>query len=200
MEASADMESEEQPEVQTYGIGETVETDIERLTLDKASLSVAVSSSMRIGYNAPTPLEQDFGQAVEYDPSVTSGQDVAEKGHTFVCVEFSVENLDRANKTLGGSRFVASVTVNGEQYEALDDGAVSSIDTTYWLFYNNATGDFNTSTDRIFRNVVAPGEIETVRAVIDIPVETEDLSSPFEITFDIPCSSGEAIPFTFAVN
>ena len=62
------------------------------------------------------------------------------------------------------------------------------------------SGHFYVLSDKTRSNVVAPQETETMRAVIDIPVEMEDLSSPFEIIFHLPTSTGKAEAFTYAVN
>lgn len=187
------------PQVQTYSVGDTVETDVAELTLDSASLSIAISDSLTTGANAPSPIEQDFGLPVEYDSSAF-GQDAADKGHTFVCVTYTVKNLDRTDKIIGSSRYLASVEYNGEEYESVFEGVSSAINTRYALAYNNDTGHFYTYTDRTRSNVVAPDETETIRAIVDIPVEIENLASPFKVTFSLPESNGESQAFTFSVN
>ena len=184
---------------QTYLVGETVETDLARLTLDQSSLAIAITSSMRIGANAPSPIEQNYYLPVDYDAS-ESGQKVAEKGHAFVCVEFTVENLDRADKIIGSSRYLSSARYDGNEYKAVHEGPTKSINTVYGQSFNKTSGHFYINTDKTRSNTVAPGETETVRAIIDIPVEVEDLSSPFEVTFALPTSSGETESFTYTVN
>lgn len=196
---SSNEEVGQEEQIQTYNVGEAVETDIAKLTLDKASLAIAYGDALEIGSTAASPIEQKFFLPQEPN-SDESGQEIAAKGHSFACIEYTIENLDRVAKFPSDIECLASVKLDGIEYESYSEGASDKINTEYGLFYNNMSGHFFTNFDKRKGEIIAPGETVVVRVVLDIPVEQKELSSPFDITFNLPTSSNESEAFTYTAN
>lgn len=192
---------------QTYSVGETVETDVVSFTLDRAELAVALNSSMGFGARqAPDGLAGgDYFLPKEYDALDDSENAfVAAKGHTFVSLTFTARNLDRASvKVFDKPSDEISITYNGEVFTgnsiASEDGKVrieaENVDGAGWK-----PRDVVGSHLPLAGILLLPNSEASYKACIDIPVEIENLDSPFEIAFYLPKSDGERQPFTFSVN
>lgn len=168
----------------TYKIGETVETDKLKLTLNNSKLSFALNSK----------YSSDYGTPIEYDSSnLATKYYVANKGHTLVYFEFTVENLDRGSVSLGGVDNVKFITVkyNNKNYKPSD-----STDTAKFILENDSKYWRKYSVSNI---LLFSGESKTYRGYLNIPVEANDLEDTFEITFTLPSSKGSK-KFTYKVT
>lgn len=180
---------------QTYNVGETVETDIVAFTLDRAELAIAVKNSRGFGASeAPDgPAGGDFFLPKEYDATDdASNPFVAPKGHTLVSVTFTAENLDRASIDLFHHNKTAAITYNGQSF-AEDEMELE-------LGAENTNGEGWKSCVGLGNILLSAGKSSSYKAYFDIPVETEDLSSPFEITINLPTSNGETQSFTYSIS
>lgn len=186
---------------QTYSVGETVETDVVSFTLDRAELAIALENSMGVGLAeaADGVAGGNFFLPKEYDANDDAKNPfVAAKGHTLISMTFTVKNLDRSSVELcdwGLYQFI-TIKYNGNTYtgkSSSDDNFKSQIG----AINENDEGWRDIRTSQIY---VYGGEATSYKVYIDIPTETESLSSPFEITFALPTSSGETQSFTYAIN
>lgn len=188
----------------TYSIGETVETDIVSFTLDRAELTIALGNSQGIGslQAADGPAGGDFFLPKEYDAADdTDNPFVAPKGHTLVSLTFSADNLDRQSVNLDGTnatRFIA-VEYNGKTYT--DDAKLyhkgNEIEVEYGAKNSNDSGWKTHSVSNI---LLSAGEKASFKCYADIPVEISDLNSPFKVTFNLPNSAKETVPYTYLIN
>ncbi len=168
----------------TYTLGESVETDKLKLKLNNSKLSFALNSK----------YSSDYGTPIEYDSSnVATRYYVANKGHTLVYFEFTVENLDRGSISLGGVDNVKFITVkyNNKNYKSSD-----STDTAKFILENDSKYWRKYSVSNI---LLFSGESKTYRGYLNIPVEADDLEDTFEITFSLPSTKGNK-RFTYKVT
>lgn len=189
-------ESQEQAEVTKYVIGDTVETDLVRLTLNNAALTIALNNSLRAGTGFS--IDNDYFCPKEYDAEEDSNNPfVAPKGSTLVFYELLLENLDRDFLELdpvGKSDFV-SVTYNGTTYTGNDFE-----EKEYGWIIKDVEGeqDWNSKPqDYIYLGV---GVKELYRGYVEAPFEPESLTDPFEITFQLPKLGDTTESFTFVVG
>ncbi len=199
--SSSSVESNSEEQMQTYSVGETIETDIIKFTLDRAELAIALNSSMGFGSDkAPDGLAGgDFFLPKEYNADEDEKNPfVAAKGHTLVSMTFTVENLDRASVELCDWGLYEFITIeyNGASYVG-ESSSDDNFKTKIGAVNKNNEGWSTINTSQIY---VYAGKTNSYKAYIDIPVEIENLSSPFEIIFNLPTSSGERQAFTYAVN
>ena len=171
--------------VQTYKLGEKVETDIIKLKLNNSKLSFALNSK----------YSSDYGTPIEYNPSnIASNYFVSNKGNTLVYFEFTIENIDRGSISLGGVDDVRFITVkyNNKNYKPSDSTDTAKFilenDSKYWKKYSVAN------------ILLFSGEVKTYRGYLNIPVEAKDLEDTFQITFSLPTSTGKKEKFTYKVT
>lgn len=123
-QGSSPAEAAQEPEEQAarYAVGDTVETDLVRLTLNRAELAIALVNTLEIGTGFN--IDNDYFCPKEYTAEEDADNPyVASKGSTLVFYELLVENLDRDYLELDGSSqdepFV-SVSYDGETYSTED--------------------------------------------------------------------------------
>lgn len=191
-EESSDTEKSEE---EVYGLGDTVETNIVRFTLVNAEYAIRVNNTRTGEYDEP------FFTAAEYNAEEDAGKAfIANVGHTYVAMEFRLENLDRASIFLNNSAnisrseffFRISADYDGETYVGGVDGereyGASSEDGHNWKNY-------------FIGNIgLSAGEVEYIRCYIDIPVDVKDLDDDVDLTFTIPNSDGESTEFVYHVS
>ncbi len=197
-------EAQEQPAVETHGMGETTGTDVVSFTLDRAELAIALENSgaATIGYGADGLAQDSYFMPKEYDAEEDSDNPfVAPKGHTLVSMTFTVENLDRTFLNLDEASPESFIAVNYEGQTYTKDADLyddpNAITVRYGAQNKNGAGWRNYSTGSI---LMEAGATESFKCMVDIPVETSDLKSPFQVTFNLPTSSGETQAFTYSVN
>ena len=176
-------------------VGDSVETDILRFTLDRAELAIALENGMTIGTGAPADgyAGGNFYLPKEYDAADDAGNPfVAAKGHTLVSMVFTIENLDRATVDLFRYDRNIAIVYDGKSYKGELNFGAENENGEGWKDYRSSNV------------LLQSGETSSYKAYVDIPVEIEDLSSPFEIKFNIPTVADPTKPapknFTYLVN
>lgn len=189
-------------EVATYSVGDTVETDIARFTLDRAELAIALENSgaASVGYGADGLADDNYFMPMEYNAEEdASNPFVAPKGHTLVSLTFTAENLDRAFVELddGNAEKFFAIEYDGQTYTGSGSDGPNAIEVRYGVANKNGEGWKSYSVSNI---LMGAGETSSFKCYIDFPAEIEDLSSPFKLTVNLPNSDDETTPFTFVVN
>lgn len=188
----------------TYSVGETVETDIVAFTLDRAELAIALGNSMGVGTLQATdgPAGGDFFLPKEYYAADDADNPfVAAKGHTLVSLTFTADNLDRSFVNLDGTNATRFIAVNYDGKTYTDDADLyhkgNEINVEYGAENIDGAGWKSYSSNNI---LLSTGEKASYKCYVDIPVEISDLDSSFEITFNLPNSTKEAVPYTYSIN
>ena len=174
-------------------MGDTVSTDLVDFTMDKAAFSYYASSVKNNTYTEP--IEESSG-----------GIFTTNKGHTFICMTFTMTNNDRSRLDVGGSfagyKLKWNVDYKEQSYDIREfdlnnkDGrpdfgfvwsAISS-DETRWEAYSSSN------------LIMDAGEKVTVKTLGQVNFEPQNLNDGFEITISLPNSSGGDEYFTYVVN
>ncbi len=189
-----------QPEAKR--LGDSIETDILRITLDNAQFAIKLNSSY--SDSDPRQLSDDYFTAEEYDPvNDVNSLYVAPKGHTYVAIEYTVECLDRSAVYFDGGTnydendhyYLSGITVEyaGEKYSTVNRPHINSpvyetnygchkdADSSLWL------RDFSSTI------LVSAGEKSQYRGYIDIPVDVDDLDDDFALIFTLPSSESTTV-------
>lgn len=164
-----------------YKLGETVETDILRITLNTAKLTIAVENTYGSDYFLPK----------EYDIQDDANNPfVAAKGHSLVAITYTAENLDRTSINFDGNfnNEFMSVQYNGEAYSSETVYGYKSANGWDWKKYNSSNV------------LLQAAETEVFRCYIDIPIEIDNLLDDFSLTFYLPKSDGTIERFTYVVT
>lgn len=195
-------------EAATYNVGDTVETDIVRFTLDRAELAIALENSgaASVGYGADGLADDNYFMPKEYNAEEDADNPyVAAKGNTLVSLTFTAENLDRDFLNLDDNdpEDFFAVEYDGTAYTGERDfDKDGALIVRYGVENANGEGwkDYSHMGMPVSGILLEVGETASYKCYIDIPVEIEDLSSPFKITVNLPNSDDETTPFTFVVN
>ncbi|WP_273384507.1 hypothetical protein [Enorma phocaeensis] len=189
-------EPQEQEEITKYAVGDTVESDLVRLTLNNAAFAIALNNSLDIGTGFS--IDNDYFCPKEYVAEEDSDNPyVAPKGSTLVFFELLVENLDRDFLELDtgtGSEFL-SVTYNNSTYTGSDFE-----EKEYGWNVDDVEGAQDWDSQTVTNMLLSVGVKELHRGYAEVPFEPESLTDPFEITFQLPKSDDTTEFFTFAVN
>lgn len=175
-----------------FSVGDSVETDILKLTLENAQLAIKLNATSYGTYSqiqsGNTTISEKYFTAEEYNPSTDAGKAyVAPKGHTYIAIECKVENLDRASVDLG-ERFL-KVSYSKHEFKNLDlNYGCNSVNGYAWEKYDASN------------ILLLAGETEYFRAYVDIPVDVESLEDEFDLTFYIPNSKGKTEGFRYHVT
>lgn len=164
-----------------YALGDSVETDILKITLNNAELAIKLDTTTAMNYFT----------ADTYDPDKDVGEHyVANKGHTYVVIEYLAENLDRGSVQFDGvfTDHFLTVEYNGETYTGETEYGARSENGYEWEEYD-ALGVLLTA-----------GTSEYYRCYIDIPVEANDLADDFDLIFSLPKSDGTTEDYRYAVK
>lgn len=164
--------------------GETVSTGLFRFTLDAAQLTLALSNEIDDQYALPKAYDPQQDQKNPY---------VAQVGHTFVALTYTVENISRAAEEFHRSGGFATVGYQGVDYP------VKVQDCAYWLYADKQIldqGKMKTEKAQVWhRNpssnfLLSTAAKETRRAYADLKVEADDLRDGFTLTVDVPGVDG----------
>lgn len=177
-------------------VGDSVETNVMRFTLDRAELAIALDRRMTVGVGAPADgyAGGSYYLPKEYDAADDADNPfVASKGHTLVSMTFTVENLDRGSLDLFDSWHSDGyiyIVHDGKSYKGEFKFGAENENGEGWKDYHSSNV------------LLGSGETSSYKAYVDIPVEIEDLSSPFEIKLNLPNNSeGSSVKnFTYLVN
>ena len=177
-------------QIAEYKLGDTIETDIVRITLNNAQLAIKLKMTSYGTYDqiqsGNTVIDKDYCTADEYDPEEDLGLAyVASKGHTYVVVQFLVENLDRGSIDLNDT---ATIEYNGQEYNKKFDFKASSENGYEWARYDSSNV------------LLLPGEATYYRGYLDINTDVEDLDDDFNIILSLPQSDGDTIKFKYIVK
>ncbi len=209
-----------------FRLGDTVETDIVRFTLDTSSYAVVLDlddEDELYGYSSLSwagkvePIEKalssNYFLPKEYDSSVDrSNRTVAPKGHILVSYSFTAENLDRVDLTLDSSNLRSA---DGSSYNFVSfyegepfGGNVKSFHeieahTKYYgmcinLTENYLNADFTHHPNEGFASVPV-GDIVNYRGVFRIALDPENMDEPYRLVINLPTSKGYQ-PFQFCIN
>lgn len=175
----------------TYSVGEAVETDIVKFTLNRAELAIALNPTVQDG--SSKFVLDSFLMPKEYDPTEDSKNPfVAAKGHTLVPVTFTAENLDRTSTELTwGLENLLAISFGGTTYRTTRtqcDILAENQNDNGWKSYSVAN------------ILLVAGEKSSYKAFIGVPFETEELNSPFEVIVTLPNANGDKTEFTYTVN
>ena len=177
-----------------YKLGESIETDIIRLTLENAQLAIKLNASGTATYEEMQKgivhIDSDYFTADEYDASEDLGKAyVAPKGHTYVVMQYYAENLDRAGVSFEGSFDEQFITVeyNGETYTGTTVYGAESADGLEWEKYD------------VSNVLLLAGESKHLRGYIDIPTDATDLNDDFNLIFSLPVSDGTTVNYRYQV-
>ncbi|WP_415928182.1 hypothetical protein [Slackia piriformis] len=196
-EQQGDAASEES-EVVTYNVGDTVETDLVRLTLNDSALAVALNNSLPIGTGFN--IENDYFCPKEYVAEEDADNAfVAPKGSTLVYYELLVENLDREPLELDSSfdsdNDFVTVTYNGTTYIGSDFE-----EKEYGWTARDVEGEQDWDSSPVSSLLAGVEGKDLFRGYVEAPFEPESLEDSFEITFNLPTSDGSFESFAFVAN
>lgn len=199
-------EPQEQEKVTKYAVGDTVETDLVKLTLNDACFAIALGNSFPIGcdFMGNTAYGSGYSELEYFAPKEYSAEDdsdnpfVAPKGNILVYTEMTLECLDRDSLEVDDSLDdeFAVLSYEGEDYK-IDIFETLAMNKEYGI---RADTEGNWEQLGVSNLLLAPASTYTYRACYCYPVEPENLDEPFEITFQLPKSDDTTEFFTFAVN
>ena len=183
-----------------YEIGDTVSTDIFEFTLDAAALTIALNCSYDDNYFTPK------GYSAQSDSGMPF---VAPVGHPYATFTSAVKCLDRSdNEFHDGISGAVSIEYDGKTYKGKypDD----TKDGAYYLYEDKNYIDVDQSlkTDKAKEwhsgasnnMLLFAGATESRRAIIDLPIDIEDLDSPFILNVSVPCSDGSKTVFSYSIG
>lgn len=175
-----------------YNLGDTVSTDIIEFNLESAEFA----------YYASSVNDKTYARPVE---EATSGIFNTNKGHTFVCMEFSIKNTDRGDLEVfgwSGANMSMKVKLNGEEYTVMDyDLNNVNGSGTMSLRWSYAGADKNKKQRHESSNdIMDAGEIMYVSTLGQINTEPQSLTDPFELSIDILNSKGEYETFIYSIK
>lgn len=197
-----------QGEVSKYVVGDTIETDLVKLTLDNACFALALGNSLPVGcdFKGNTAYGSDYSGLEYFAPKEYSAEDdsdnpfIAPKGSILVYVEMMLECLDRDSLEVDASSNDDFVTLHygGSDYTIGDNsGSFASDNKEYGV---RADTEGNWEELGVSNLLLTPASTNIYRAYYCYPVEPESLDEPFEITFALPKSDDTTEFFTFAVS
>lgn len=174
-----------EPELKTYKLGETVQTDIAALTLDYAQFAIALG----------TTVGDDLMVAKEYDVQEDFDNPfVAATGHTMVGMQYTIENLDRNTLSLDGSFNGTFITIDYQGKTYIEDTEYGS------KGIQDESGNYNWDAYMSINILVEPGKKESYKCCKNIAVDVDSLEDTFYVTFIMPVSGGKTESFTFEVT
>ena len=200
-EASSDVVAEESSIEKTgateeYRLGDSVETDILKITLVNAELAIKLNATSTGTYeelkSGNMHITSDYFTADEYDASEDTGKAyVAAKGHTYVVFEYNAENLDRASVDFDGpfseSQFM-TVEYKNQKYNGKTNYGACSKNGYEWEKYSSSNV------------LLKAGTNQYMRGYIDIETDADSLDDEFELILSLPNSDGTTSDFRFVVS
>lgn len=173
-----------------YKIGDTVSTDIAEFTLNNSELAIALSNANDNTYYTPREYNAEKDASNPY---------VADTGHTFVYVDFTISAIDRSdlniNDSFNGSFY--EIMYNNENYKGNFKIGMEKVEssnyqnkriTGKWEKYNSSNILISKSGKSQFKGYA------------DIPTNVNDLKDKYYITFNLPNAESKTTPFTYVIN
>lgn len=201
----ADTEENTGTETQSYQLGDTVSTDIFEFTLDTAAFAIALDNGKK---DLDGNIKDTYMMPKEYNAETEKDNPfVAPKGHTFVSITYTINNLDRASANFNdqedqlftieyqGATYTPEIVdglyrIYSERSMMDDSGAIKEIAPNQWQEFEN----------NYYGVGLQVGEKETRRFYMDIPVDAENLTDDFSVIVQIPGSDGTNTEFTYLVT
>lgn len=194
-DTSAESEEPEVEDIPESKLGNSIESDILRITLVNAKFAIKLNSSssgtLSQIQSGQTTLSDKYFTPEEYDPKKDAGKAyIAAKGHTYVAIEFKAENLDRTSVEFDGSFNGQFMTVEygGNTYNEKTNYGCESSNGYQWVKYNS------------INVMLLAGKEAFYRCYIDIPVDVENLDDDFGLIFALPNSKGSVSKFKYVVT
>ena len=209
-----------------YKVGDTVETDVVRFTLDSSSYAIVLdlddedelygySSSSWEGKDEPVEiaLASNYFLPKEYDSTADrSNITVTPKGHILVSYSFTAENLDRTGLVLDEKNLKTS---DGSNYDFISfyesdpsDGSVKAFheiekDTKNYglrvrLVEKSISADFTHHPNDGGAGIPV-GDVAIYRGAFRVAFEPDNMNDPYRLIINLPTSKGYQ-PFQFCVN
>lgn len=209
-----------------YNVGDTVETDVVRFTLDSSSYAIVLdlddgdelsgySTLAWEGKDEPieTALSSNYFLPKEYDSTADrSNKTVTPKGHILVSYSFTAENLDRTGLVLDAKNLKTS---DGSNYDFISfyesepsDGSVKAFheiekDTKYYglnvrLVNKSIIADFDDHPNDGYASIPV-GDVAVYRGAFRVAFEPDSMNDPYRLIINLPTSKGYQ-PFQFCVN
>ena len=191
----------------TYGINDTVSSDIIDFTLHRATLAYYADGISR---------RSDTGWVTNADTSYlpresASGSPLAaNKGRVLICLEFTVKNNDRGYLSIGGSfsdwpHRNITATYQGENYlvKTYDasnvDGEATRFDLSHSIYSRDegATWFYNNGVSNYLLNA---GGIVTLRLVCIAGFEPASLTDAYQLKVGLLNSKKESDEFVFEIS
>ncbi len=179
---------------ETYAVGDTVESELVRLTLNDAQMAVVLNNSLAVGTDFN--IDNDYFCPKEYDEAQDADNAfVAAKGNILVWFELMLENLDRVSIDLTEAEGFPSVGYAGVEY-----GSDDFVDESYGWEIRDYDGAQQWNQMPVANILLGTEGRELHRGYVEVPFEPESLDDPFSITFALPNSDDTFESFTFEVN
>lgn len=202
--STQETEGEPQEEATKYAVGDTVETDLVKLTLNNACFAIALGNSFPVGcdFKGNTAYGRNYSEIEYFEPKEYTAEDdsnnpyVAPKGDILVYTEMTIENLDRTFLELDSSSDgdFAVLQYDGKEYNTHKFGNMTK---KYGI---EADTEGNWKQLGVSNLLLSANSTEIYRAYYCYPVDPDNLDEPFEITFQLPKSDDTTESFTYAVN
>lgn len=188
-------ESETEAQITKLSLKETVVTDIVGFTIKKAKFSYYASAKSS---SYAKPIKKDDGGIFK-----------ASTGRVFVCLTFQVRNYDRGNLDIcnsvnNGWNLNFNLGYKGKEYKlrsydlnnkdgesfgiSLSHSAVQKLDDYEWKTHDSSN------------EILDPDDWIDIRMVTVAVVEPDSLDDPFEVTVNLPTSSGKDEYYTYVVK
>lgn len=182
-------------EISVHPIGESIETDILRITLKRAQFTIKMNSVSTANYSdgewTNVKISDDYFLADEYNAAEDAGLAyVAAKGHTFIAIEYEAENLDRTSVDFDGSfnTPLFSASYKGNDYTGNTVYGCDSKNGLKWEKYDSSNV------------LLLAGEIRSFRCYIDIPIDVDSLDDEFTLYLSLPTSGGKIEKFAYDIK
>lgn len=191
-------DSNRENDLPTHSLGESIETDILRITLTRAELAIKLNATSSGTYeqiqSGNTKLSEKYFTAEEYDPEKDAGLAyIAPKGHTYVAIEIKADNLDRAS--VGFDRPMLD---ENEFLKVEYGGTTYTEDTNYGCRSENGYSWERYDSSGV---LLLAGEETYYRFYVDIPTEANDLlNDEFSLIFYLPKSDGTTEAFKYLIT
>lgn len=175
-----------------YKIGDTISTDIAELTLNNSELAIALSNVNNDTYYTPIEYNTEDEMVSKYNPYV------ANNGHTFVYVDFTISAIDRSdinvNDSFKGSFY--EIMYNNKKYKGNFKIGLEKIESTSYI--NKIMNKWQKYTSSNI--LISKSGKSQYRGYADIETNVNDLKDKYYITFNLPNSENKIVPFTYVIN
>ena len=188
---------------QVLSLHEKATTDIMKLQINSAELAFYAKSAQTSTSDGSTA---NIDEACAPLDSASGAYYKTNKGYTLLCLDFTLENLDRDTLEIGGS--FPSVEVS---FEVNQDGKSSKM-RGYSLNYPEGMNSLNLEyspmsfngrkfmTNKTSNKIINAGSTVRIKTVGVLNFESVDLSAPFDLTVTLSNSSKRTEKFVYTIN